>query len=363
MRRARRMCAAAWLGLAGAGALAQSVEDGTHLVEASDTLAAIAERYALDDWGCVVAWNAAVADEGLVEGASIVVHGRDRAVADAALCRRARESWEEQERGPTGALPRSGPTAHLGDTTASVMPIPDERERRILQVEYAPNRVVRVQTQVGISTLFVFELGEEVIDWFAGDTGAWDVTHKDNLLALKPKAELPETNLVIRTDRRRYHAELVVSEDPFFEVKWVYSDTERRKGIERALEKALLSPTSHLDYERTFGLGVNARYSAAGSGNFRPDRVVDNGRLTYLHFPEDRDVPAPYWVDLDGTERLLNFSMRGNWMILFRVGRLFRLRHGQSVICLRNDNYRPAHRDAPSETVADDIFRMLGGGG
>ena len=331
-----------------------------HRVRAGETLSELAERYELDDWGCLVAWNPTLASRGLREGMVLDVQPPARVEADASLCRAARAAW----RGPIGeGAPEEDVSQHLGATASSLIPKPGEHESRIVQIEYAADRVVRVQTQIGIATVFVLEEGEEVVSWYSGDLAAWDLTTDENIVSIKPVAERPETNLILRTNRRRYFLDLVLAENPYYEVTFVYPDTDRRAGIERQLERSLLEPTGHLDYESTFGAGVNVAYSATGHGNIRPDRVVDNGRFTYVHFPEDRAIPAPYAVEDDGTERLLNFRMRGNWMILLRVGRLFRLRYGQSVICLRNDRFRPAYRDAPTETVDDRIYRVIDGGG
>jgi type IV secretion system protein VirB9 len=62
-------------------------------------------------------------------------------------------------------------------------------------------------------------------------------------------------------------------------------------------------------------------------------------------------------VGPDGGEALVNKTVRGNWLILARVGREWRLRHGEAVMCIRNDAFAPNGTDNPGETTSPAIER------
>ena len=87
---------------------------------------------------------------------------------------------------------------------------------------------------------------------------------------------------------------------------------------------------------------VNAEYSIAegkGSADIVPTLIFDDGRFTYLRFPNNREVPAVFHVLDDGSETVVNTRMEGDLLVVDRVSRRLMLRSGSAVIGVWNDAF------------------------
>jgi type IV secretion system protein VirB9 len=82
---------------------------------------------------------------------------------------------------------------------------------------------------------------------------------------------------------------------------------------------------------------MNFRYSWSGSPPTKPLRVFDNGEFTYFAFADGQSVPAIFSVDADGNEALVNHHVRGEYVVVERLGSQFSLRSGDFVTCIFND--------------------------
>ena len=70
-----------------------------------------------------------------------------------------------------------------------------------------------------------------------------------------------------------------------------------------------------------------------------PTLVFDDGRFTYLRFPNNREVPAVFHVLGDGSETLVNARMEGDLLVVDRVSRRLMLRAGSAVVGVWNDAF------------------------
>ena len=87
---------------------------------------------------------------------------------------------------------------------------------------------------------------------------------------------------------------------------------------------------------------VNSSYSIAqgkGSEDIVPTLVFDDGRFTYLRFPNNREVPAIFHVLPDGSETVVNARMEGDLLVADRVSRRLMLRAGSAVVGVWNDAF------------------------
>ena len=87
---------------------------------------------------------------------------------------------------------------------------------------------------------------------------------------------------------------------------------------------------------------VNSNYSIAegnGSEDIVPTLVFDDGRFTYLRFPNNREVPAVFQVLPDGAETLVNVRMEGDLLVVDRVSRRLMLRAGSAVVGIWNEAF------------------------
>ena len=236
---------------------------------------------------------------------------------------------------------------------AAAVPKASRVDTRLCYVSYHPDEVYVLRAAVGRALFIQFRTGEEMESFYTGDSEAWEVGRHKNLVALKPTAESPNTNLIISTNTGRvYTFDLKLSRAPMYGIRFSYP-LEKLK--EKEIEAAKRSLESSLDPR--FQKIKNYNYAGAGSVKLEPAEIFDNGSHTFLLFPENMSFPSVFAVGPDGGEQLVNKTVRGNWLILPRVERLWRLRHGEEVLCVRNDAYAPSARDNPGETIKPDILR------
>ena len=118
----------------------------------------------------------------------------------------------------------------------------------------------------------------------------------------------------------------------------------RNRKSER-LKAALAQP---LDPDRQGN--QNYRYAGSGDTGIQPLEIFDNGSHTFMKFAESQRFPAVFATGIGG-ERLVNATVRENWLILPHVERQWRLRDGEAVLCIRNDGVKKRLGDNPGETT------------
>jgi len=236
---------------------------------------------------------------------------------------------------------------------AATYPKPSEVDKRLRYTSYDPDQVYILKAAIGRACFIQFAEGEEMERYYTGDSEAWEVGKHANLVALKPTAASPNTNLIIATTAGRvYTFDLSLSKRaPMYGIRFSYPEEERRRG---ETERAKRELAASLDPERQ--TWRNYRYAGAGSPALQPVEIFDNGSHTFMKFAEHQTFPAIFAVGADG-ETLVNRTVRGNWLIVPRVGREWRLRDGREVLCVRNDAFAPDGRDNPAETTDPSITR------
>ncbi|MBY0398306.1 MAG: TrbG/VirB9 family P-type conjugative transfer protein, partial [Thermoleophilia bacterium] len=90
-----------------------------------------------------------------------------------------------------------------------------------------------------------------------------------------------------------------------------------------------------------------------------PSEVTDNGRFTVLRFPGAQPMPAVYVVNPDGTEALVPFDVRGEFLVVHRIAAQLRLRRGREVLCILNGAYQAAGAPTGTATAAPDVDRTV----
>src|SRR3546814_10695187 len=91
-------------------------------------------------------------------------------------------------------------------------------------------------------------------------------------------------------------------------------------------------------------------YKVQGSNDLQPSEVSDNGQFTVLRFPANREVPAIYLVRPDGSETLVPFDVRDEFVVVHLVARQLRLRRGGEVLCIYNQAPEPYGVDHGTNT-------------
>ncbi|SFI56428.1 TrbG/VirB9 family P-type conjugative transfer protein [Caulobacter sp. UNC279MFTsu5.1] len=189
----------------------------------------------------------------------------------------------------------------------------------------------------GRITDIVLEPGETLTGPIAaGDTARWIIadsasgsgsTRRIHVL-VKPTVAPLATNLLIMSDRRTYHLELRASARTWFsEIAWRYPPVEP-SPVPIPAEPIAPAEITIPDPE-----GSIFAYRLEGDQvAWRPARVFDNGRRTYIVFAPSADLtalPPLYQVGEDGkASELIDYHVFGRTLIVDRLVDRVELRLG-----------------------------------
>ena len=222
---------------------------------------------------------------------------------------------------------------------------------RIRELTYDPAAVYRIAGAFRTATQIVFSPDETIRHAAIGDSVAWEVAAEGSVLFLKPRERHQATNLLVVTEREgavRHYAFELLAREPGDRTTIAYQVRFRYPADEQAQAARALAVQAEAVEQRLIGLelerGVvegtrNLAWSAQGDAALQPSEVSDNGRFTVLRFPGVQALPAVFEVGEDGSERLIPYDVRGEFVVIHGVTRGLRLRRGQSVLCLFNDAY------------------------
>lgn len=243
---------------------------------------------------------------------------------------------------------------------------------RLKEVWYDPQAVVTVPVKRGVVTHLVLDPAEAITTVGSGlgaDCGkvdaSWCIAAQpgDRNIFVKPKsAANAPNNLAVVTDKRTYAFRFVVLADtdaqpPVYRlmVKVPVARVVRPASVASPDQVATAAPAPTLPLapmptpsesiaERLSAVPqlLNANYTLAegtASSDIVPTLVFDDGRFTYLRFPNNREVPAAFQVLADGTETVVNARMENDLLVIDRVARRLVLRAGSAVVGLWNESF------------------------
>jgi type IV secretion system protein VirB9 len=251
-------------------------------------------------------------------------------------------------------------------------PRPGPSDPRIKVVDYDPWAVVKVTGVFRTATQILLGDDETILHVALGDATGWDVAAEKNILFVKPKAPRGPTNLIVTTGRagatRTYTFELSTragastrqTADTVFGLRFRYPTDEKARAAASvaAAASALQQKILDLKLERAVVEGTrNLNYAVQGASSLQPSEASDNGRFTVLRFPANQPVPTLFSVESSGTESLIPFDVRGEFVVIHAVVRELRLRRGREVLCLYNQAFEPYGRNPGTGTAAGDVER------
>lgn len=230
----------------------------------------------------------------------------------------------------------------VSTTFAAKEPRKGRTDPRIKNITYNQNDVYVIHGHYGYSTHITFAEGEVIKLMSPGDSIAWQFNPKNNHLFLQPVEDDADTNLSVLTNKRVYNFELRAGEarsanDPSlsFLVKFRYPEDELKKTLEEQV---------FIDHEKKMKLSsginpeaLNFSYSMRGDDNIAPSKVFDDGKFTYFQFDTDIKTPAIFLVDDDKNESLVNFHVKGPYVVVQSTGYQFMLRDNKQATCIYND--------------------------
>lgn len=226
------------------------------------------------------------------------------------------------------------------------MPAAGPNDHRVKYVDYREAEVVRITGTFGYSTHVTFAAREAVTGVVLGDTLAWEVAPVANHLFIKPREENATTNMTVLTDKGRAYTFFLDArprptrakqEDLFFRVSFRYPDDEAKakaakEDAERVARAAMEPPKREIR---------NIDYHACGAAEVTPDQAFDDGRFTYLRFAGNREFPAVFVVNPDGSESLVNSHTEADTVVVHRLANKLVFRRGESAGCVVNKSYDP----------------------
>ena len=216
----------------------------------------------------------------------------------------------------------------------------------VYRLATAPERVSDIALQPG-ETLIAVAAGDTA-RWVIGDTTSGSGTTRRTHILVKPASAGLRTNLVITSDRRVYHLDLVSGSRAMTGLAWTYPQDEllalQKQQETFAAAQPVAAPVA---VER-----LNFNYSiGGGSPSWRPIRAFDDGAQVFIEFSpelESREAPPLFVIGASGKPELVNYRKRGRYYVVDRLFEVAELRlgqkHQQVVRITRSDGTRRPKR-------------------
>lgn len=262
-----------------------------------------------------------------------------------------------------------------------------QTDPRLREQVYDPQAVVTVPVQRGVVTLILLDEDEAITEVAAGLGGdcarpesAWCIAAQPGgrHLFVKPRsrAQAPNTLAVITT-RRAHSFRLVVGQRGAvyrLQIRAPQAAPLPVVAVARTAAPAQAAPRPLPELPRPSPEALvaerlqarpqvrNTAYALAegpGSEDIVPTLVFDDGRFTYLRFPGNREVPAVFHVQGDGSETLVNARMEDDLLVVDRVSRRLMLRAGQAVVGLWNEAFDLEGVPPAQATTVPGVQRVL----
>ena len=240
----------------------------------------------------------------------------------------------------------------------------------LYQVYAAPGQITDIALQTGEQLVGAGPVAAgDTVRWIIGDTESGAGAAKQTHILVKPTRPELTTNLVINTDRRTYHMELRATETTYMaSVSWQYPQDQLIALRRQSAEARAAQPVSAgVDLAK-----VNFRYAITGDPvPWRPLRAFDDGQQVFIAFPRgigQGEMPPVFIVGADGkTSDLVNYRVRGNYMIVDRLFAAAELRfgsdkHQQRVRITRTDGVRRSWTRTPKRPSHEANARNRNGG-
>ena len=232
------------------------------------------------------------------------------------------------------------------------------QDQRLQTRVYDEATVFQINGKVKVQTTIKFREDEAIENVAIGDSQAWQVqpNKAQSLLFVKPLEPNAKTNMTVVTNKRTYLFDLVSSprNNPLYVLQFSYPKAEKAeeearlaRAAERAREQAnavemaaATDPLAVADPER-----LNFAWASTGDAELIPEQAYDDGESVYLTWPEGTPIPAILVRNYEGEEGPVNFTVRGNTVVLDVVPGMIVLRSGDDSATLTNNGPALAARE------------------
>lgn len=210
------------------------------------------------------------------------------------------------------------------------------QDSRLVERLYDPADVVLVSGKANVQATIKFGEDEVIENVAIGDSQSWQVTpnKRANLLFVKPLTPTAATNMTVVTTKRTYLFDLVASprNSPLYVLSFTYPEDPEDEQLAAA---GTASPTEIAAASDPYAVvdpaALNFAWSGEGDAALLPVRMFDNGEATFLAWPAGAAVPAILVRDDKGTEGPVNFTVRGDTIVVDGVPSAIILRSGKDV--------------------------------
>jgi type IV secretion system protein VirB9 len=268
-------------------------------------------------------------------------------------------------------------------------PVAGPYDSRMRTIAYNPAQVFHLSTAVGATLVVSFAPDETVTQVAVTDSKDLKASPAKSFLFFKSQTALPLQPVIVLTTNthgalRCYvfevttvDAKLLENQAPgvYYSVQFTYpADVAARRQAaalvaarkeaadEAAKAAALQLQIAHDKMESEahdpFSGQRNWRYAAQGDHSILPLEVWDNGFSTMFRFPGNVRIPSIFVINPDGKEATADYAVKGNLVQVDAVAPQWRLRDGQTVLCVFNKAFNPVGNNPGSGTTSPDVQRI-----
>ena len=224
---------------------------------------------------------------------------------------------------------------------------------RLRTLVFDEAQVVRIDGKVLVQTTIKFAPDEVIENVAIGDSTAWQVqpNKAQTILFVKPLEPTARTNMTVVTDKRTYLFDLVASPKNAA----LYVLQFRYPELEKAAEEARLAAAAEAEAEALRAkadpaelaaakdpyavvdpASLNFEWASAGTPELLPAKAFDDGSAVFLTWPAGTAIPAVLVMNEDGEEGPVNFTVRGETVVVDGVPPQIILRSGRDTATLTN---------------------------
>ncbi|ROT94001.1 type VI secretion protein [Altererythrobacter sp. FM1] len=232
---------------------------------------------------------------------------------------------------------------------------------RLVERLYDPAKVVRIEGRTKVQATIAFAEDEHIENVAIGDSTAWQVTpnKRANLLFVKPLSPTARTNMTVVTDRHTYLFDLVASPraNPLYVLRFTYpkepegEQPARQAAVTPQAPNAVETAAASDPYAVVDPAELNFAWAGTGDRALLPARTYDDGNATFLQWHSGEPVPAILVTDYKGVEGPVNFTVRGDVIVVEGVPREIILRSGEDSATLVNSGPERTPRPLRNEAA------------
>ncbi len=223
-------------------------------------------------------------------------------------------------------------------------------DNRLVEVMYDEYSVVTVPGRVNVQASIVFGDDEVIENVAIGNSQTWQVTpnKRANILFVKPLEVRAATNLTVVTSKRTYLFDLVASPNakPLYVLRFDYPPELKPEQEEQLAAAPQQTEKADNPFATVDPSDLNFAWNGSGDVELLPENTFDDGEATFLSWPTGKDVPAILIVNSNGVEGPVNFTVRGDTIVVDGVPRMIVLRSGEERAELVNSG--PERSAAPA---------------